>query len=208
MPDLALLLAFIPVALALNLTPGSDMLFCLGQGLQAGARAGIAAALGVALGGMGHALAAGLGLAALMEAHPVAFEIVRWAGVAYLVWAGIAAFRAPPPALRAGDSAPLPVAVSFRRGMITNLLNPKVAIFMLALVPQFIASEAGPVWAQFLVLGAVISLGGAAVNGAVGAFAGRAARTLAPEGRAARAVGPVTGLLFLGLAGGLALTRR
>ena len=174
---------------------------------------GIAAALGVALGGMVHALAAGLGLAALMQAQPLAFEAVRWAGAAYLAWLGLQAFRAPP--LRPGEGAPggpgaprAAMAESFRRGMTTNLLNPKVAIFMLALAPQFITPQTGPVWTQFLALGAVISLGGAVVNGAVGAFAGRAAQAMAPGGGAARAVGPATGLLFLGLAGGLALARR
>ncbi len=80
------LLLFVPAALALNLTPGNDMLFCLGQGVRAGPRAGIAASLGIAAGGMLHTLAAALGLAALLAAHPGAFEAIRWAGVAYLVY--------------------------------------------------------------------------------------------------------------------------
>ena len=84
---------FIPTALALNMTPGNDMLFCLGQGIKSGPRAGNAASLGIATGAMIHTLLAGLGLAALVAAHPVALEILRWLGIAYLVWLAINAFR-------------------------------------------------------------------------------------------------------------------
>ena len=202
MPELHTLLIFIPVALALNLTPGADMLFCLGQGMRSGPRAGIAASLGVAIGGMGHALAAGLGLAALMQAQPLAFEVVRWAGVAYLAWIGVQAFRAPAP--EAGPGPGYSAARALREGALVCLFNPKVAIFMLALVPQFIHPEAGPVLTQFLVFGLVLMLGGAAVNGLVGGCAGRLGRRFA-HGRPMRRG---TGCLFLGLAAGLALDRR
>ncbi|MSU90697.1 LysE family translocator [Rhodobacteraceae bacterium 2CG4] len=202
MPDAQTLLIFVPVALALNLTPGADMLFCLGQGMRSGPRAGIAAALGVAVGGMAHALAAGLGLAALLEAYPLAFEAVRWAGVAYLAWIGVQAFRAPAP--QAGAAPRFSAGRALREGALVCLFNPKVAIFMLALVPQFIRPEAGPVLGQFLVFGSVLMAGGAVVNALVGGFAGRLGRGFAR----ARAVRWGSGGLFLGLAAGLALERR
>ena len=80
-----ILLIFIPTALALNMTPGNDMLFCLGQGIKSGPRAGLAASFGIATGAMIHTLLAGLGLAAMVAANPVALEILRWAGIGYLV---------------------------------------------------------------------------------------------------------------------------
>ena len=96
--DFLTLLAFIPAGLALNLTPGADMMFCLGQGLRSGRRAAMAANFGIAAGGMVHATLAALGLGALVAAHPAAFEAIRWLGVAYLLWLAMAALRLPLPA--------------------------------------------------------------------------------------------------------------
>ena len=171
MIDPATLALFVPVALALNLTPGADMMFALGQGLRSG-RAGVMAALGVSAGGMIHALAAGLGLAALVAAYPAAYEIIRWAGVAYLLWLALQALRGD-----GASRASRPVPNAFRQGLIVNVLNPKVGIFMLALVPQFV-DPARPILPQFLIFGLVIAVGGALVNGTVGLLAGRLRRRL------------------------------
>ncbi len=203
MIDPAVLLAFLPFALALNLTPGPDMLFCLGQGLAAGPRAALAGALGVTVGGMVHALAAGLGLAALLTAWPAAFEAIRWAGVAFLLWVAWRTLRAGP----ARAAAPIRPARAFRDGLACNLTNPKVALFMLAFLPQFVA-PAAPVLPQFLLLGAVIALGGLAVNGTVGACAGGLGRRMTGAPRLARALRWTTATLFAGLALRLAMERR
>lgn len=200
----AVLLAFIPAALALNLTPGPDMMFCLGQGLAAGPRAGLAGAAGVALGGMGHALAAGLGLAALVAAWPAAFEAIRWVGVAFLLWVAWRTLRSP---LGARSAAPIRPARAFRDGVICNLTNPKVALFMLAFLPQFV-TLAKPVLPQFLLLGLVIAAGGLLVNGAVGAFAGGIGRRLTAAPAIERVLRALTATLFGGLALRLALERR
>ena len=160
------LAVFVPVALALNLTPGADMLMCAGQGMRS-ARAGLLASLGVSAGGLVQALAAGLGLAALLAATPWAFEAVRWAGVAYLAWLAVAALRGGRP----GGAPPAP-ASAFRAGLTVTLLNPKTGLFMLALVPQFV-NPAAPVLPQFLAFGAILSLGGLIVNGTVGTLAAR-----------------------------------
>lgn len=206
MVDPITLLAFVPAALALNLTPGPDMMFCLGQGLRAGPRAAIAGSGGVAVGGMVHVALAGLGLGALIAAHPWAFDVIRWIGVVYLVYLAIGAFRPPPPA---GPTGPgLSVARAFGTGLLINLTNPKVILFVLAFVPQFIRPEAGNVFAQFLICGAVIGVGGFIINGAVGAFAGRFGRALATGGRAARVTGWISGGIFLGLAARLAVLER
>lgn len=201
---------FVPVALALNLTPGADMLFCLGQGARSGPAAGVSAAAGISAGSLVHAGAAGVGLAALMAAHPVAFEVVRWAGVAYLVWLALSAFRdlARGQGIGGGPAAPaLRPWAAFRAGLLVNILNPKVGIFVLALVPQFVRPEAGPILAQFLVFGAVLGIGGLAINGAVGLSAGHIGRALARSRAMTRAMQAATGTIFLALAARLAMQR-
>ncbi|MCK0208829.1 LysE family translocator [Starkeya koreensis] len=202
------LLVFVPAALALNLTPGNDMLFCLGQGMRAGPRAGIAASLGIAVGGFIHVFAAALGLAALLAAHPGAFEAIRWAGVAYLVWLAVQALRAPGLALApAGGRGHTPLR-AFREAVLVNVLNPKVAVFILAFLPQFVDPARGSGFLQFLLLGTVFNVGGTLVNAAVGGFAGRIGGWLTGRAHLARAFQRLTGVIFLGLAARLAFERR
>jgi threonine/homoserine/homoserine lactone efflux protein len=199
------LLAFAPAALALNLTPGADMMFCLGQGLKGGARAGMAANLGIAAGGMVQVLLAGLGLGALVAAHPAAFEAIRWLGVAYLLWLAVRALRAPGPV--AASVRALPLGRVFREALLVNLLNPKVILFILAFLPQFV-DPAQPVLPQFLVLGAVFCAGGLAVNGLVGGFAGTIGGRLAQSAALARWLSRATAAIFAGLALRLAMMQR
>lgn len=204
MVDTMLLLAFIPAALALNLTPGPDMMFCMGQGLAAGPRAAAAAAAGVSLGVVAHALAAGLGLAALVAAWPAAFEVIRWAGVAFLLWIAWRTLQGPHAAHAA---APIRPARAFRDGLICNLTNPKVILFMLAFLPQFVALSA-PVLPQFMILGAVIALGSLTVNGAAGMLAGGLGRRLTASPALERGLRWATATLFGALALRLAMERR
>lgn len=204
--DPGLMLAFLPVALALNLTPGPDMLFCLGQGLRGGPRPALAAALGVSTGVLVHVLVAGLGLAALLAAWPGLFEVIRWFGVGYLVWIAVRTLRTP---MDPVAPAPIRPRRAFLDAMAVNLLNPKVALFVLALLPQFVDPAApAPVLAQFLTLGAVLSLGGILVNGTVGLSAGGIGRRLARSPGLERWLRRLTSALFLGLAARLALDRR
>jgi threonine/homoserine/homoserine lactone efflux protein len=182
------------------------MLFCLGQGLRSGPRAALAADAGVSVGVLVHALAGGLGLAALVAAWPSAFEVIRWFGVAYLLWVAWRALRDP---LGGGaDATPRRAARAFRDGLATNLSNPKVLLFMLALLPQFVRPEAGPILPQFLALGAVLSLGALVVNGAVGLMAGGIGGALARSPRLERVMRAVTASLFAALALRLALEKR
>ncbi|WP_282605963.1 LysE family translocator [Pelagibius sp. Alg239-R121] len=208
MIDLAQLVIFIPAALALNLTPGSDMLFCLGQGLKSGPRAGIAASFGVASGSLIHILLAAFGLAALLAAYPFAFEIVRWAGVAYLVWLAIQAVWNRNATLSAAQVGSGTIFVAWRDGALVNLLNPKVAIFVLAFVPQFVDPARGSTMLQFLILGAILNVGGTVINCAVGAFSGSIGRTLTSSAALTTAYRWVTCSIFLGLAAKLAFDRR
>ncbi len=205
MIDPVILLAFIPAALALNLTPGADMMFCLGQGLRAGSRPAIAASAGVAAGGMVHVTLAGLGLSAVVAAIPWAFDVIRWVGVAYLLYLAWGAFRNG--AVAAGTEG-VQTAKAFKSGLYVNLTNPKVILFVLAFIPQFVDPSAGPVLLQFLIFGAIIGLGGFVINGAVGVFAGGAGRFLTGSPKVGRVLGYVSGTIFAGLAVRLAVLER
>lgn len=200
------LLAFIPAGLALNLTPGADMMFTLAQGLKGGPRAGMAANAGIAVGGMVHTVIAGLGLGALVAAHPVAFDVIRWGGVAYLLWLAVQSLRAGPMAAR-GDVAARSLGRVFVDGLMVNLLNPKVILFILAFLPQFV-DPSRAVLPQFLVLGLVFSLGGFVVNGVVAVFAGGAGQRLAGSAVFARWLGRAGAAIFAGLALRLALMTK
>jgi threonine/homoserine/homoserine lactone efflux protein len=149
---------FATTVLVVNATPGVDMIFVLTRTLRHGVGAGIAAALGVAAGCVVHTLVAGFGLAALLAASSAAFALVKYAGAAYLVWLAIGMLRegvASTGAVVAAEAAASPGAWPlFRQGLFTNVLNPKVAIFFLALLPQFIDGDAPQKLVAFLFLGA------------------------------------------------------
>ena len=202
MVDPLMLLAFVPAGLALNLTPGADMMFCLGQGLRSGPRAAIAASAGISLGAFVHAGLAGLGLGALVATVPGAFEVIRWVGVAYLLWLAVQTLRQ---AGQAGDVPTSTPARAFRAGLLVNLTNPKVILFVLAFVPQFVVPEAGSVLGQFLVFGVILSLGGFVINGAVGVFAGGIGKRLA---RGSRVLDWISASVFAALAARLSVLER
>lgn len=146
---------YFATALLLVLTPGQDTFFILGRSLSSGRSAGVAAALGISAGSTIHTLAAALGLSALLATSPSAFRVVKFAGAAYLVYIGVRAL------LSRGSGVPVADAASdsdgrgtaFRQGILTNLLNPKVALFFLALVPQFIEPDSAHKVLAFLALG-------------------------------------------------------
>jgi threonine/homoserine/homoserine lactone efflux protein len=152
---------------------------------------------------MVHVTLAGLGLGALVARYPVAFDVIRWAGAAYLLWLAWRTLTA----VRGGERPAVAPARAFRDGLLVNLTNPKVILFILAFVPQFVDS-ARPVLAQFLIFGAVLSLGGFVVNGLVGTFSGGIGRVLAGSGRGARAFRWLTAGVFGALAVRLVMERR
>ncbi len=160
MIDLGSLTVFITAGLLLNITPGPDVLYIVGRSLGQGRAAGVVSALGIAAGTLFHIGAATSGLSALMAAQPLAYDAVRYAGAAYLVWLGVQALRSKGAALtvRALDRTPL--RQIFFQGVTTNALNPKVAIFFLAFLPQFTDPARGPVWMQMLALGLIFQFNG------------------------------------------------
>ena len=146
---------FVLSGILLNLTPGQDTFFILGNSLGAGRRAGVAAALGIAAGSIVHTLGAALGLSAILATSATAFIVVKLLGAVYLIYIGVRALSSRtllPDTLAAGDA--VVARLAFRRGIVTNLLNPKVALFFLAFLPQFIDPASDRKVEAFLVLGA------------------------------------------------------
>jgi threonine/homoserine/homoserine lactone efflux protein len=154
--DLAL---FALTVLVVNATPGVDLAFTLLSTLKGGARAGLAAAAGIGAGCVIHTLAVAFGLAALLAASSAAFSAVKWAGAAYLLWLALGMLRrglarTTSEARTTAAAPPQSAAALFRQGFTTNVLNPKVALFFLALLPQFIDADAPNKTAAFVFLGA------------------------------------------------------
>jgi threonine/homoserine/homoserine lactone efflux protein len=204
MPDLHVFVLFMAGALALNITPGPDMTFVLAQATHRGTRAGVTAALGIGAGTIFHITLAAFGLAALFAAWPVAYDVVRLAGAAYLVWIAIGMIRNPPHLSTAHAS----LGTAFRQGVVTNIFNPKVAIFFIAFLPQFVVKDAGPAWLQILVLGICFDISGTLVNSAVAFGSGRLAARLKRNPMIGRIMGWISASVMLGLAVRLAWSER
>ena len=195
---------FAAAVLVLNATPGVDLLLAVSRTLQGGARAGVAAALGINAGCVVHALAAAFGLAALLAVHPGAFQAVQWAGAAYLAWLGLGLLRqalqgGAAAAANAAGPAPRPWAADFRTGLLTNVLNPKVALFFLAFLPQFVPAGSPHPTASFLLLGAWFVLQSLVFLLLLVALVTRLPR-LRTAGPARRLLGGLGGVLFIALA--------
>jgi threonine/homoserine/homoserine lactone efflux protein len=206
LPDAAGFALFAGAALVLNLTPGADMLFVAGSAGAHGTRAGVLAALGVGAGCLVHVALAALGVAALIAASPFAFTLLQWAGAAYLVWIGLGLLLRTPTAAAAGVVRVAATRV-FWQGALTNALNPKVALFFLAFLPQFVPAGSEGAALAFVLLGLWFTASGTVVNVAVALAAGRL-RALAAPGRGARVWSRVAGLLFVALGVRLAVVAR
>jgi threonine/homoserine/homoserine lactone efflux protein len=208
MLDPASLALFLTATLALNLAPGPDMLYVSTRSLTQGRRAGVISALGIAAGTCVHMVAIASGLAVLLRALPLAYEIVRFAGAAYLIWLGVQALRG-----KAGPISGKPLDresewAVFRQGAITNILNPKVALFFLAFLPQFVDPARGSVALQIVVLGCLFNTSGTIVNIAVAYLAASAGRWLGARGHVERIFRWLTASVFIGLGLKLALGDR
>ena len=153
MPDLATLLLFAGSAATLVLIPGPNLIYIVTRSVESGRRAGLASVLGVETGTVIHVAAAAFGLSALLASSAVAFEIVKYAGVAYLVYLGVRALRSGKAPER--QVAPAGMRRTVAEGVLVNVLNPKVSLFFLAFLPQFVDPDKGSAVTQILVLGMV-----------------------------------------------------
>ncbi|MEM1382863.1 MAG: LysE family translocator [Pseudomonadota bacterium] len=208
MPAADLLIAFALATLVFAFMPGPAMLYTAAQTIARGRRAGLMAVLGIHLGGYVHVIAAALGLSVVFHAVPLAYLALKIAGALYLAWLGLSLILQRP------DPAEMQVTVSksagraFVESIAVEVLNPKAALFFLAFLPQFIDPSAGlPVWAQFLILGAMVNCTFSIADLFCVALAGAVTQTLRRSARAARLMRQIGGGLLVGLGAHLALQR-
>jgi threonine/homoserine/homoserine lactone efflux protein len=209
------LLFFISASLLLIIAPGPDIVFLVTQGVTCGPRAGFATAMGLAAGNLVHTTAAALGVSVIFRASPVAFQGLKIVGVAYLLylaWKVVRESKRSSPETAPDRTATGMIAMEsstglFWRGFMMNVLNPKVALFFLAFLPQFASLSAGPVGVQMIVYGVLFTLLVVVVFGAIGVVAGRVSGWLSQgrPGADARGFGWVVALVYVALAIRLAL---
>lgn len=175
------LLLFMLSGLLLNVTPGPDTAYIIGRSIQLGWRGGAAAAIGISCGCLVHVFGAAIGLSALLMASSTAFTALKWVGAAYLLFTGIQMLLSRPgPVAEAvtGAVSETSLARVFWQGALTNALNPKVALFFLAFLPQFVAADSGHKTLAFLTLGLIFVFNGTLWCLGIAAFAARAARRI------------------------------
>ena len=199
---------FAMTSLLLNLTPGNDMLYVIARSSHQGVRAGILSSLGIMAGCSVHILAAVIGLSALLDQSATAFQLIKYAGAAYLIYLGIRSFikKKTSPVMQQGLPASSDNKI-FWQGVVTNVLNPKVALFFLAFLPQFLTNTEN-VSLKILFLGMWFNVGGTAVNllvavlfGKIGTFLSRSPRFVLWQER-------VTGAILIGLGIKVALSSK
>jgi threonine/homoserine/homoserine lactone efflux protein len=198
--------SFVAASLALNLVPGPDMTYVAARALAQGRRAGIISALGIGVGCFFHIGAAALGITVLLQTVPQAYAVVRIVGAAYLIYLGIGLIRRAGRGAAAANPDKTSEWAIFRQGVITNVLNPKVALFFLAFLPQFVDPASGPVGLQTLALGVFFDVQGTTVNiivACVAAAAGRALDSVRQRGWMER----ISGVILVALGVRLALAR-
>lgn len=179
----------------LNLTPGADVMFATASGIRGGPRIGALAGFGVGLGAAWHVTLAAAGISAILAASPTALEVLKWAGGAYLLFLAWKSWNARPETDGARGAGSGLAAV--RRGFLTNAMNPKPVLFVLAFVPQFTDPTLGPVWQQIVMLGGIFAVTGTLITMGYGALAGLVRQRLA---RRLGVLNRVAAVVFAGLA--------
>jgi threonine/homoserine/homoserine lactone efflux protein len=199
LPPLEHLVAFFTFSIVLLVVPGPAVLYIATRSATQGRRAGLVSVLGIISGGFLHVLAAAVGLSALLTQSAAAMQYVRWAGAAYLIYLGVQRFRS------AGDSVaeqaapePQPLWKIYREGVVVNVLNPKMALFVLSFLPQFVDITRGPVAPQIIFLGSMF-LGMAFVTDSIWAIAASAVGTYARKSKSARIAAYLSGGVYVGL---------
>ena len=198
---------FFTAAMLLNLSPGPDMAFILGQTAKRGVQSGFAAMFGIWSGACIHVMFAAFGLSAILAASAIAFSAVKWIGAAYLILLGIQALRSQGTNLSGdGQVSPKGMATIFKQGMLVAVLNPKVAVFFLAFLPQFVEAGAGPVSAQLFLHGFLIIVAAAFVEPPLILLGGTLSTYLSQNKNVSRWIDRGLGALFIGLGVKLATT--
>jgi threonine/homoserine/homoserine lactone efflux protein len=185
--------------MAINLVPGPDMVYIAANGVSRGTRAGLISALGVGFGAVFHAAFASVGISAFIASTEWAFDVLRIGGAVYLIWLGVKSFRNPPLQMTNMKVPTLSGRDLFLRGLVTNILNPKVALFFIAFLPQFISPESENVAGQIFLLGCLFGVNGTVINMLVGLFSGGAGRYLLKSNAGAIWVSRISGSLLIAL---------
>ena len=196
MPDIGL---FLIAAALLAIAPGPDIVYVLTRSIAQGRRAGVAAALGFATGVIFHTALAALGIAALIRASEVAFSLVRYAGAAYLVYLGIRTLMNRRAFQLGKDGSSIALWTVYKQSVIGNALNPKVTLFFLSFLPQFINLNAGHIEMQMVLLGALFMLQTALIFGAIAFFSGAIGDRLRTNSSIANRLNVFAGVVFIAL---------
>lgn len=200
---------FFTAAVLLNLSPGPDMAFILGQTAKRGVQSGFSAMFGIWTGAFIHVIFAALGLSAILATSALAFSVVKWAGAAYLVWFGIQALRSQGTNISVnGQVTPKGLMKIFKQGVLVSVLNPKVAIFFLAFLPQFVEPGAGSVSAQLFLHGLLIIVVAAFVEPPLILIGGKLTGYLSNNKKVSLWMDRGLGALFVGLGVKLATSDR
>lgn len=200
--------AFVIACILLNMTPGSDTLYILGRSISQGRKAGILSALGISAGCMIHTLLAGFGLSLIVAQSAMAFNIIKYPGAAYLFYLGVTMVLSSRSAQFTGEEKPMNMKRIFISGMITNVLNPKVALFFLAFLPQFVdAPQAGSAL-PFLILGATFTTTGTIWCLGLAIFASMISTSIRRNPSIKKWLDRITGILFVALGIRLAFQSR
>jgi threonine/homoserine/homoserine lactone efflux protein len=208
MPSTHNIVLFMVSALALNLSPGPSILYILSRSIGQGREAGLLSVFGLATATLIHAVAMALGLSTLFLYSPLAFAVVKYLGAAYLIYLGIGALLSRGTLQPVAAAAPLSRGAIYRQGVVTDLLNPKVALFFIAFLPQFVDPAAGSPTMQILFFGLLFHITGVPVNLMVALAGGRLAKLLARRPGWARVQNWVTGTVLVGLGLRLALSEQ
>lgn len=208
MPSIELLLAFAAATAVFAYMPGPALLYTAAQTLARGRRAGFMAALGIHLGCYGHVFAAAFGLSAVFRHVPELYAAVKIVGALYLVWLGIGMMRRKEPEAAPGAVAPKSAGRAFVESIVVELLNPKVAIFFIAFLPQFVDPQASlPIWAQFLILGTIVNFAFSSADIVTVLAASAMMRRLRSGGTGQRILRYAGGSVLIGLGARLGLER-
>jgi threonine/homoserine/homoserine lactone efflux protein len=208
MIDARTLLSYTLVVLGLFLIPGPAVLLTLARSMGSGRRVGIATGLGIATGDLLHTIMATLGLSAILATSAVAFSMVKYAGALYLIYLGVRAFLEKSESLHLPAARVISGSQAYRQGILSEILNPKTALFFLAFLPQFVHPENGSAIAQFATLGAIFVTMSAAYTSLLAAGAGSLGRWLSRNRAIGRWQGKVIGTVYFGLGIRLALEKR
>lgn len=199
---------FLVTSIAIIATPGQDMLLVMSRSIAQGRAAGVVTACGVGCGLLGHTLLAALGLGAVLAASETLFVAMKVAGAAYLVWLGVGLLRTRAATLAIAGATPRTLRRLFADGALSNLSNPKIAVFYFAFLPQFVARDAAHPTLSIAVLGAVFAALTVAIKAPVGVFAGTASGWLRTRPRVLVWVYRCSGVVLVGLGLRLAMERR